>query len=266
MVKLKSLKMEAEKKKLDELEKDLFIATVLSYEPEFIHHLEICMDICFIGLHGIFEEKEPAVEDEVIEFSKAMQSAVEECFLITSHLKEIFKEFNYAIDNEKIYFRSSCILKIFSSYLAHEKRLEFDKDDELFDFLFYFYYLNESVYKDTAQEILVEFLLNLFHYIIYRDFLKLSCFFNKDFIISPNDNHIPIRIAILDSLNLISDLNNNVPNKENIYRIIHAIVGGNENNVKKYCLSLIGQNSTSQKQITKKHRNFAQRYINEKRL
>ncbi|PRA94541.1 hypothetical protein CQ046_22405 [Chryseobacterium sp. MYb7] len=258
--------MEAEKKKLDELEEDLFIATVLSYESEFIQHIEKCMDICFIGLQGIFEEKEPTVEDEVIELSKAMQRAVEESFLITDHLKEIFKEFDYAIDNGKIYFRNSCILKIFSSYLSHEKRLEFDKDDELFNFLFYFYYLNGSESKETAQEILVEFLLNLFHYIIYRDFLKLTCFFNKEFLISPNDNHIPIRIAILDSLNLISDLNNNVPNRENIYRIIHAIVGGNENNVKKYCLSLIGKNSLSQKQITKKHKEFAQRYINDKKM
>lgn len=84
--------------------------------------------------------------------------------------------------------------------------------------------------------------------------------------LSPNDNHIPIRIALLDSLNLLGELNNSVPNKENIYRIIHAIVGGNEDNVKKYCLSHIGRNSLSQKQITKKHKEFAKRYINEEKL
>ncbi|GEN74210.1 hypothetical protein [Chryseobacterium lathyri] len=260
--------MEAKKKKLDELEEDLFIATVLSYEPEFIHHLEKCMDICFVGLKGTFEKKEPANEDEVISFSSAMQAAMEENFSITDKMKKIFTDFHYAIDevNEKIYFRSSCIIKIFSCYLIQEKKLKFNVDNEIFDFLFYFYYQSDSNCKETAKEIFVDFMVNLFRFIIYRDFLKLIRFFNSDFLLKPNDNHIPIRIALLDSLNLIGELNNSVPNKENIYRIIHAIVGGNEDNVKKYCLSLIGRSSLSQKQITKKHKEFAQRYINEKKL
>ncbi|MCU7613901.1 hypothetical protein N0B16_05575 [Chryseobacterium sp. GMJ5] len=262
------MEVENYKEKIDALEKDLFVSTVLSYESQLANHFEGCMDIFFEGLNKIFVKKEPTDEEKAIDFSQAMQKEVEECYAVTDHLKEIFKNFHYAIDevNEKIYFRSSCILKIFSNYLVHENRLDFDKDDELFDFLYYFYYSDETEYKEVSKDILVKFLLNLFHYIIYRDFLKLTRFFNRDFLIAPNDNHIPMRIALLDSLNLINDLNNNVPNKEDVYRIVHAIVGGNEDNVKKYCLSLIGKNSLSQKQITRKHKEFAQKYIHEKKL
>lgn len=179
--------MDVKKYSLNELEENLLLSTVLSYESEFIHHLEKCMDICFIGIKGTFEKKDPADEDEVIDFSKAMQTAIEENFSITNHLKVVFKDFHYAIDeeNETIYFKSSCILSIFSNYLVHEKRLDFDKDDELFDFLFYFYYLNDSDYKETAKDILIEFMLNLFHFIIYRDFLKLMRFFNNGFCLAP---------------------------------------------------------------------------------
>ncbi|WP_330747606.1 hypothetical protein [Chryseobacterium sp. CP-77] len=144
--------------------------------------------------------------------------------------------------------------------------LEFDHENSIFDFFYYLYYSDKKVNKDKAWDLMVEFIMNLYYYMVYQDYVRLVKFFNRDFLVSPNDNNIPIRIALLNSLNLIGELNNSIPNKENIYRIFHAIVGGNEDNVKKYCLSLIGQSSTSQKQITKKHLEFAQRYINEKKL
>jgi len=260
--------MEPENNKIDELTEELFITRVLGYESELIEYFEISMNIAFKGFKRFFEKKEPANEDYIIDFAKKMQNMMPKHFPVIDKVKEIFQDFHYAIDesNEKIYYESSCILRIFSKYLSSEERLGFDKVDPVFDFLYYFYDSEEEKDRKIANKIIIDFILSLYHYIIYRDYLQLVRIVNSDFLVSPNDNHIPIRIALLDSLNLISDLNNNVPNKENIYRIIHAIVGGNEDNVKKYCLSLIGNNSLSQKQITRKHKEFAQKYINEKKL
>lgn len=252
----------------EDLELDLFINSVFAYESDLIEALEKAINIGFKGFRKAFEIDVPTNEDLMLEFESDIQLIIEKRFCITAEAKEVFCDFQYSIDEfcDKIYFQSQCILNVFSKYLLSTNMLEFDHKDPVFDFLYYLYYSEEKDHKDKAWDLMIEFVMNLYYYMIYRDYIRLKKFFNRDFLVSPNDNHIPIRIALLNSLNLISELNNTVPNKENIYRIVHAIVGGNEDNVKKYCLSLIGQSSTSQKQITKKHKEFAQKYINERKL
>jgi hypothetical protein len=218
----------------------------------------------------LFKYDCPTNEDELLNRVQILQNEVFDSFDLSESLKEIFKDFHYAINEneDKIYFDADTILDCFYHYLASENKskLIFGPKDPVFDFLRYNYDYGTEEEKKIAGEIVVNFVISLYGFIVYRDYLKIIKSINHDVLISPIDNHIPIRIALLNSLNIINDLHNTVPNKENIYRIVHAIVGGNEDNVKKYCLSLIGQNSTSQKQITKKHLDFAQRYINEKRL
>ncbi|MDR6403969.1 MULTISPECIES: hypothetical protein [Chryseobacterium] len=263
--------MEAKKhqKELEELRKESFINKVLSYEADFIKSLEKSINFVFKKFNAAFELKNPMDESEVLQLTTYIQTSMLETFSLSTSIMKIFDNFNYAVNEEdgKVYFESECILEVFTNYLSiSEFKLEFDKENPIFGFLYYLYYSEVKEHNDEAYNILIDFHFKLYGSTVYRDFFKIMKFINRDFVISPNDNHIPIRIALLDSLNLINDLNNNVPNKENIYRIIHAIVGGNEDNVKKYCLSLIGKNSLSQKQITRKHKEFAQRYINEKKL
>ncbi|PRA94542.1 hypothetical protein CQ046_22410 [Chryseobacterium sp. MYb7] len=256
-------------KELEKLEKDLFINEVFSYESTFIKGLERSMSNIFKGFGKSLEFQNPISEEGILFLSENIQNGVVEYFSLSESLIKIFEPFKYAIheEDQTIFFQSTCMLEIFSNYLQSENfEIDFDGEDPIFDFMYHLYYADDEGNKEKVLDILYNFHLKLSGFIVYRDHLKLFRFFNREFLIEPNDNHIPIRIALLDSLNLINDLNNNVPNKENIYRIIHAIVGGNEDNVKKYCLSLIGKNSLSQKQITRKHKEFARKYINEKKL
>ncbi|RKT01035.1 hypothetical protein [Chryseobacterium defluvii] len=257
-----------DKKILDDLEKGFFINTILSYEPYLIHNLETSINVQFEDFYNIFESQVPLISEgddfDVIENQQFYLNT----FSLNDYL-DVFNNFEYAINtkNKKIYFASSDILEIFSKFLVKVKgELTFTENDPVFDFAYYNFHPDAEEYRQATVKIIIDFGLKLNGFLLYRDFEIIFKQINKELIIQPNDNHIPIRIAILDSLNLINDLNNNVPNKENIYRIIHAIVGGNEDNVKKYCLSLIGKNSLSQKQITKKHKEFAQKYINEKKF
>ncbi|RKT01034.1 hypothetical protein [Chryseobacterium defluvii] len=256
-------------KEVEELKMELFGYKVLSYEVDLVGGLEKSMNMVFQKLNKAFEFNSPIAEDEILQLGNDIQRRAVEIFSLSSQEMKVFETFKYALNPEDktIYFQSKCILEVLSNYLLSiESKLDFDDNDPIFDLLHYLYNSNIEDDKEEALNILIEFNLKLYGFIIYRDYLKIIGFLNNDFLISPHDNHIPIRIAMLDSLNLISELNNSVPNKENIYRIIHAIVGGNEDNVKKYCLSLIGKNSLSQKQITKKHKEFAQKYINEKKI
>lgn len=256
-------------KELEKLEKDLFINEVFSYESTLIEGMERSMNHIFTGFGKSLTFQSPISEEAILFISEKIQNTMIDSFSLSTSILEIFKSFKYAIHDEDktIFFQSDCMLKIFSNYfLAGEFAISFDKEDPIFNFLYCLYYSDDEHNKEQALDILYNFHLKLCAFIIYRDHLKLFRFFNREFLIEPYDNHIPIRIALLDSLNLINELNNNIPNKENVYRIIHAIVGGNEDNVKKYCLSLIGKNSLSQKQITRKHMDFAQKYINEKKL
>ncbi|WP_419869894.1 hypothetical protein [Chryseobacterium sp. CT-SW4] len=263
--------MEAEnyQEKLDELERDFTLYMILSYESTLINDLEESVNITMQQFLGALKNDEPIEEDTVLKTLVEIQEFMFGAFSLTDSFLAIFDGLEYGMNenNEKIFFQSKMLLEKFSQYVVLcQKELAFDEKDPIFDFMYYFYYSEESSDKKAALNLIVDFSQKLVGFILYRDYLFFIKFANRDFIVSPNDNHIPIRIAILNSLNLISELNNTVPNKENIYRIIHAIVGGNEDNVKKYCLSLIGKGSLSQKQITKKHKEFAQRYINEKKL
>lgn len=255
--------------RLQELEDDLFLWNVLAYESVLIRNLEMAMNIIFRNFNEAFIIEGPIVDEELQIIVDEMKEDLFEKFSLTEDLKKIFSTFEYALNekNNRIYFETDNILTIFAEYLRDLKsELEFDIKDPLFDLMFYLYFSDSVEYKNESIQILSNFCQKLYGFILHNDFISIIRFSNRDFVVSPSDNHIPIRIAMLNSLNLINELNNTVPNKENIYRIVHAIVGGNEDNVKKYCLSLIGQNSTSQKQITKKHLEFAQRYINEKKL
>ncbi|GEN74211.1 hypothetical protein [Chryseobacterium lathyri] len=255
--------------RLQELEQDLFLWNILAYETVLIRNLETSLNIIFRSFNEAFVIEGPIIEEELEMITYDMQQDLYEKFSLTENLEEIFSSFEYALNekNKKIYFETDNILIIFAEYLkVLNSELKFDEKDPLFDLILYLYFSDSDERTNESIQILSNFCQELYGYIIYRDFINIMRFINSDFVVSSNDNHIPIRIAMLNSLNLINELNNTVPNKENIYRIVHAIVGGNEDNVKKYCLSLIGQNSTSQKQITKKHLDFAQRYINEKKL
>jgi hypothetical protein len=254
---------------LQELEGDLHLWNVLAYESTLIQHLETAMNIIFRNFNEALIIEAPIVDEDLQIIVDEMKEDLFEKFSLTENLRKIFSTFEYALNekNKKIYFGTDNILTIFAEYLRDLKsELEFDTKDPLFDLMLYLYFSDSIEYKNESIQILSNFCQKLYGFILYNDFNSIIRFSNHGFVISPNDNHIPIRIAILNSLNLINELNNTVPNKENIYRIVHAIVGGNEDNVKKYCLSLIGQNSTSQKQITKKHLEFAQKYVNGKKL
>lgn len=255
--------------RLQELEEDLFLWNVLAFETVLIRNLETSMNIIFRDFNEAFVIEGTIIEEELQMIADEMQQGLYEKFSLTENLEEIFSTFEYALNekNRKIYFETDNILTIFAEYLkVLNSELEFDAKDPLFDLMLHLYFSDSVEYTNESIQILSNFCQELYGFVIYRDFINIIKFLNYDFVVSPNDNHIPIRIAMLNSLNLINELNNTVPNKENIYRIIHAIVGGNEDNVKKYCLSLIGQNIISQKQITKKHMDFAQKYINEKKL
>ena len=254
---------------IDWLEIGLFKMIIYSYESELIEFLQRLMNASYKNFKSFYRFNELMNENDLLNNIESLKAKVFNDFLLTESLSEIFKDFGYAINEEedKIYFDAECMLNIFSDYIETiDSELKFDFDNTIFDFNRYFYNYGTLEEKELAHELVIDFAVKLYGFIIYKDYFKIIKSINPDLLISPSDNHIPIRIAMLNSLNLISELNNTVPNKENIYRIVHAIVGGNEDNVKKYCLSLIGQNSTSQKQITKKHLEFAQKYINEKKL
>ncbi|CAI8733373.1 hypothetical protein [Chryseobacterium sp. IT-36CA2] len=241
---------------------------VYSHTIDVIALLQGIMNRIHKDLKFLYRYTEPMNEDDVLNKIEDLKNEVFNDFGLTHTLNEIFNEFDYAINEseDRIYFDVDRILDVFSNYLLHEKRILFETQDPVYNFMYYFYDYGKEKEKEMAKKLIIDFAVHLYGFILYRDYLKIIKYINPDFLISPNDNHIPIRIALLNSLNLINELNNTVPNKENLYRIVHSIVGGNEDNVKKYCLSLIGHNSTSQKQITKKHLEFAQKYINEKKL
>ncbi|TLX24666.1 hypothetical protein FE904_14940 [Chryseobacterium indologenes] len=253
----------------DRLQYSLERMMVYSHTIDVIALLQNMMNKVHKSLKSLYLYTEPMNEDDVLDKIDNLKTEVFNDFSLTDALEKIFDGFDYAINEneDRIYFDVDRMLDIFSNYLLYkESDLIFKIKDPIYDFMYYFYDFGKEEEKEIAKGLITNFVVRLYGFILYRDYLRIIKYINPDFLISPNDNHIPIRIALLNSLNLINELNTTVPNKENIYRIIHSIVGGNEDNVKKYCLSLIGQNSTSQKQITKKHLDFAQKYINEKKL
>ncbi|WP_277115259.1 hypothetical protein [Chryseobacterium sp.] len=253
---------------LERLQYNLERTLVYSHISDVIALLQSTVNRIHKDLKFLYRYTEPINEDDLLNRIENLKNDVFNDFGLTHTLNEIFNDFDYAINEneDRIYFDVDRMLDVFSNYLLHRSSTLFGTQDPVYDFMYYYYDFGKEEDKEIAKKLIVDFVAHLYGFILYRDYLKIIKFINPDFLISPNDNHIPIRIALLNSLNLINELNNTVPNKENIYRIVHSIVGGNEDNVKKYCLSLIGQNSTSQKQITKKHLEFAQRYINEKKL
>lgn len=69
--------------------------------------------------------------------------------------------------------------------------------------------------------------------------------------------NIPYKLALLDELGFIKNLNIQYTNKSDIYRILQFLTGGNIDNVKDYYNSIYGNYSGSN-QITVKHREKAQ--------
>lgn len=69
--------------------------------------------------------------------------------------------------------------------------------------------------------------------------------------------NIPYKLALLDELGVIKNLNIQYTNKSDIYRILQFLTGGNIDNVKDYYNSIYGNYSGSN-QITVKHREKAQ--------
>lgn len=76
---------------------------------------------------------------------------------------------------------------------------------------------------------------------------------------------IPLRIALLNELGLIKNLNMQpYVSDEARYKVIHAIVGGNYDNVKEYYRSL--RNEKTSKIINQKNKDRAKDFINSKKL
>ncbi len=71
-----------------------------------------------------------------------------------------------------------------------------------------------------------------------------------------NGDNVPYKLALLDELGVITNLNRQFPNKSDIYRILQFLTGGNIDNVKKYYNSIYG-NYSGANQITEKHRDKA---------
>ncbi|MDV3927732.1 hypothetical protein CMT52_08935 [Elizabethkingia anophelis] len=262
------------------LEEKLFIEKVLSYEIDLIEMIEDYINRFFTGYCELLIKKSPFDETEYSEgFVKELKQLMIQQLKLSEAKIILFQNIRYAIKKNletfEVFFNSQNLLEVFKSYLLEvtkdDRLFEGDEgeDDTFFSFLYCLFYEEEEIdaaLKKRTVGIVIDFCCDFYLCLHCNDFQNLYKALNIDFIVSPNDNHIPIRIAILEKLNLISELNNSMPNREDIYRTIHAIVGGNEDNVKKYCLSIIGNNSTSQKQITKKHRDFAQKFINGKKF
>lgn len=71
-----------------------------------------------------------------------------------------------------------------------------------------------------------------------------------------NGDNVPYKLALLDEMGVIANLNRQFPNKSDIYRILQFLTGGNIDNVKKYYNSIYG-NYSGANQITEKHRGKA---------
>lgn len=65
--------------------------------------------------------------------------------------------------------------------------------------------------------------------------------------------NVPYKIAMLDEMGILKNLKIQYPNETDIIKILHYLVGGNIDNVKKYFNSIYGNYSGSL-QITPKHR------------
>lgn len=70
--------------------------------------------------------------------------------------------------------------------------------------------------------------------------------------------NVPHKIAMLEFLGVLETLNKRYPNETDRINIIHFLVGGNIDNVKKYYLSIYGKYFGSL-QITQKHREHAKK-------
>lgn len=68
--------------------------------------------------------------------------------------------------------------------------------------------------------------------------------------------NIPYKIAMLNELGLLENLNKRYPTESDRIRIIQYITGGNIDNVKKYYQSLFGSH-TGNMQVTEKHKDHA---------
>ncbi|WP_330747608.1 hypothetical protein [Chryseobacterium sp. CP-77] len=104
---------------LEDLELDLFINSVFAHESDLIVALEQAINAGCKGFRKILEADVPTSEDFILEFESDIQLIIEKRFSITTEAKEIFCNFQYAIDEsfDKIYFPSHCILNVFSKYL-----------------------------------------------------------------------------------------------------------------------------------------------------
>ena len=69
-------------------------------------------------------------------------------------------------------------------------------------------------------------------------------------------SNVPYKIAMLDEMEVIKNLNRRYPNKTDVIKIIHYLVGGNLDNVRDYYNSIYG-NYSGTKQVTAKHRDHA---------
>lgn len=71
-------------------------------------------------------------------------------------------------------------------------------------------------------------------------------------------SNVPYKIAMLDEMGVIKNLTDRYPNKTDVIKILHYLVGGNLDNVKDYYNSLYG-NYSGTTQVAIKHRKHAKK-------
>ncbi len=140
---------------------------------------------------------------------------------------------------------------------------------------------NNELVKNRKDEVVYEkgeFKMGIlyFNYEKYEAFLEEAKLINK-FILGQivpeakeepevkSNATIPEKIALLEQLGVFSKLVKDGVRPENEYKIIQRLIGGNYNNIKKYCLNRKTKNRSSKDyQITEKHRNAAKSFYNSK--
>lgn len=81
----------------------------------------------------------------------------------------------------------------------------------------------------------------------------------------PSKLNAPEKIAVLELLGVFGEIARKGVKPENEFRIIQSLIGGNETNIKTYCLNRKNKNNSSDKcQITDKHKENAKNFLNSK--
>lgn len=203
------------------------------------------------------EEKKQFIENEI------------KINLESEHL-ELFKRLKFSINNNEIIIDRNWLLDVLEEYPNIGINLTFLSNPKIAygDHYHYIEISDENQLYEDLQNAMPD-LINKISSFIYVDFLITNNMITDDKqVVEADDSkkiklNIPFKIALLDELGVIKNLKNYVSDEAK-YKVIHAIVGGNYDNVKDYCKSLKGEKSALT--ITQNNKDKAKEFINSKKL